>query len=247
MRPVSIGAIGGFILSLATLSHGTPPTTAPAAIAHFDFRNGVHDASEGQAKAVLKNAEVAGGRLILNGQYGDEAMTGSGYAAKFKVPWLDYNRFTVAWRFKADDFDSHDQYHHWNLLTGGEKWRWLSFRRLPSGVVRLDLNNGDKDDVGLELKGTNIRASVWTTVVCSFDLATRTVLVAVDGVVTPAVRLPEDFKLRVMDAPRDVDRLFTFTNYSNAMTFSGEVSELVVFPYAMSESQIKEQKFSSAD
>ncbi len=46
--------------------------------------------------------------------------------------------------------------------------------------------------------------------------------------------------------PHD-DRLFTFTNYATGRTFSGEVSELIVFPYAMSASQAKELKRSSAD
>src|SRR6185436_15380247 len=128
---------------------------------------------------------------------------------------LDYNRFTVALRARAEDFDKD------NLITGGRACRWFGLNRSTAGHLEVTFNNGESRH---ELKATTLTAGEWFVVACAVDLMKRKVQVCLNGKSAGDVDLPADFALRVTSSEwKDVDRLWTFTNYSNGQVFHGLV------------------------
>jgi hypothetical protein len=227
-----------WVIALSLL-FGAGPATSPSVdappIAHFSFEVGSEDRSDGGAKAELANAPITDKTLRLNGIYG-MGEDGKSYKAIFNVPKLDYHEFTVAWRFRANDFDGD----HANLIAGGKGYRWLAVTRLESGLMRVELNSDLHDHVARhDFKDTKIQAGEWNTIACAVDLPAKRVSIRLNDEKASTFLLPSDFKLSVIGGQdQDKDRLFSFVNYSCGRTFSGEVSDLVVMPRALSEVEL---------
>src|SRR6185503_1730486 len=79
------------------------PTTAPTPLAWYRFNgdptdNGlIRDEAGAGASVDFKNAPVTDSVLVCNGEY--ENGPEHGYRAVINVPKVDYNAFTVVWRF----------------------------------------------------------------------------------------------------------------------------------------------------
>jgi len=216
---------------------------ADAPIARFTFDRGANDDAGLRASAELKNAPIADGALVLSGVYEHGSPPGRGYRAVLRVPRLMYGGFTVTWRFKIDPIEKRlavggltDRPFVTALLVGGTSHRWLTVTRERDGRLTIGFNNRD---LLIDVPGAQIGDGVWVRMACSFDLAQNRMLVMLNGRKVGDIRLPADFMLSVIGSNADdTDRCFTFTNYSNAHTFTGRVDELTVYPRAMTEAEM---------
>jgi hypothetical protein len=196
------------------------PPAAP--LAHFRFDGNGKDEKKGNPAFELKNTQFKDNALYLNGKY-EFYMPGAGYRAVCKCPTLDYAKFTVAIRFKAEAYDPDRS----NLLTGGTACRWFGMNRSEAGNLTITLNN---QEFTREIKDAALRKGKWTVVACGVDLSNHRVLVYLNGKKVANIDLPKRFKLDVIDtAFKDEDKEWSFTNYSNGDVFHGMVDELLVY------------------
>jgi len=193
----------------------------PLPIAHFRFNGNAKNDSKQSAEFELKNTVFNASALYLNGQYefGDAE---NGYRAVCKTPMFAYAAFTVALRFKAEEFAQGKT----NIFVGGTSYRWFAINRAESGNLTITLNN---QSIVYEVKNAPIDAGKWTVVACGVDLPARRIVAYVNGKKAAEFELPKDFKLEVVgSAAEESDKNWSFTNYSNGNVFHGFVDELIV-------------------
>lgn len=94
-------ALFGMPLVLASAIADEHP--APGSLAHFRFNGDGKSAHDGKVRFELFNVEFRDKALYLNGKYEFNAAE-NGYRAVCETPGLDYTNFTVAIRFKAEEF-----------------------------------------------------------------------------------------------------------------------------------------------
>jgi hypothetical protein len=221
-------ALLGLCMFLGATSPADKLPTAP--LAHFRFNGNANDEIRSNPAFRLKNTQFKENALYLNGEY--ETPFHVGYYAVCATPKLDYMSFTVALKFKAEEFGPDKT----NLLTGGTACRWFGMNRSEAGNLAVTLNN---QDFTHEIKDATLETGKWTTVACSVDVSARKVVVFLNGKKAADIDLPKDFKLRVIDTEfEDTDKQWTFTNYSNGSVFHGLVDELVIFGKALSPEQL---------
>jgi hypothetical protein len=191
-------------------------------VAHFRFNGTARDRSVGNAQFDLKHTEFKENALYLNGTYyllNDAAIC--------KTPQLNYRSFTVALKFKAEEFHPGRLSHASNIFTGGTYFRWFGLNRSPAGNLTITLNNREFSH---EIKETPLVKGRWTAVACGVDLSRRKVIVYLDGKKVDEIGLPQGFQLEVLKSNlKDQDKVWSFTNYGNGDTFHGLVSELIIF------------------
>jgi hypothetical protein len=205
-----------------------------APIARFSFDRDDSDASSGGAQVERINVPIEVGSLVINGLYEHGAAREAAYRAVVDVPQLDYDAFTVVWRFRCAAIMASGK---WNLLTGGTSYRWMSVSRGTFGRMKIDFNNGDT--AAQEIGDTEIEPGRWFQAAVSVDVKRRRGFVMLDGRKVADLQLPPDFALRVVGSEADrTDRALTFTNYSNGNTFAGQVDEIIVFRRALSEREL---------
>jgi hypothetical protein len=207
---------------------------ALAPIARFSFDRDDSDALGSGAQIERINVPIEDGSLVINGLYEHRAAREAGYRAVVDVPQLDYNAFTVVWRFRCAPMMASGK---WNLLTGGTSYRWMSVSRGTSWRMNIDFNNGDT--AAQEIDNTEIGPGHWIQAAVSVEVKQRRGFVMLDGRKVADLQLPRDFALRVVGSEAGrTDRAFTFTNYSNGNTFAGQVDEIIVFRRALSEREL---------
>jgi hypothetical protein len=199
------------------------------------FRFGGNDKNEGKGEATFEliNTEFQQNALYLNGIYESSGAPG-GYRAVCRTPALNYETFTVAVRFKAEDFTPNKC----NLLTGGTAYRWFGVERSPAGNLLVMFNNGDYKR---EIKGAPLEIGKWTVIACSVDVPRRRVVTCFNGRRVAEIDLPKDFELQVVkgqSGKEDYDKVWSFTNYSNGKVFHGIVDELLIYDRALSEDEL---------
>src|SRR6185437_11073093 len=112
----------GLISSAASAPAPRPRAAPLSPLAHYRFNGDGKDATKANPDFELKNTSFKDNALYLNGVYqfgGGKA--NNGYRAVCKTARLDYSAFSVALRFKAEEFD----FRKINLLTGGTSYRWF--------------------------------------------------------------------------------------------------------------------------
>ncbi len=189
-------------------------------LAHYRFDGDTADASMGGGALQIKNASICDGALYLNGVYSYET---GGYDVSWTTPNLNPWEFTVAVRFKAEEFD-------WAgrkscLLVAGHSTRWFAMSRNSDGKLTVSLNNGK---FVKEFADSKLEAGKWTIVACGMDVAGRKILAYIDGKELAAVDLPEDFKLSATSELAE-EHDWTFTNYMYGGVFHGLVDEVQVY------------------
>jgi len=202
------------------------------ALAHFRFNSDARNAKAGKPDFQLRNVEFDDNSLYLSGRYEFTAGAG-GYRAVCETPDQTYEGFSVALRFKAEEFATRKR----NLITGGTAYRWFGLERSDAGNLTVTLNNAAFEK---EIDGAKLEAGKWIVVSCSVDAAKRRVVAALNGKKVADIDLPKDFEFDVakLDA-KDRDKQWSFTNYSNGKTFHGRVDELIIYDRALSAAELE--------
>ena len=194
----------------------------PDVLAHFKFDGDAKDVDKARPEFKLKNTEFKDNALYLNGKYVNADKTG--YEAQCETPKFDYKAFTVAMRFKAEDFSGDKR----NLLTGGPALRWFSLRLSPlNGNLMVRFNNGRFNH---EIKGVKLEKGEWTVIACGVDVATKKAVVHLNGKEVAAIDLPKDFGLDVAGSVYEqFERIWSFTDGGTGTVFHGLVDELIIY------------------
>jgi Concanavalin A-like lectin/glucanases superfamily len=201
-------------------------------LAHFRFAGNAKNEVKGEAEFELKNTEFKDNALSLNGVYEHNGRA-DGYRAVCKTPKLDYEKFTAALRFKAEEFGEGKS----NLLTGGTLYRWFGLERSRGGNLVVTLNNRDFHK---EVDGAALEKGKWVVVACSVDVPARKAVAAVNGKKVAVIDLPKDFKVAVAESKeKDADKVWSFTNYSNGNVFHGLVDELLIYGRALTAEELE--------
>jgi hypothetical protein len=208
-------------------------TLERAILAQFHFDGNAADASGRDHWFSLKNTVFKDNALYLNGKYEHGSGT-DGYRAQCELPELNYDGFTVALRFKSESFAGTKN----TLLVGGTSYRWFSLSRSPEGSLQIGLNN---QDLMRAIPDTRIDEDRWYVVMCGVDLKEGRIVAYLDSKKVGEIRLPKGFKLRVATSPAaESDKLWLFTNYSNARVFHGLIDEFIVFDRMLTSDEFAE-------
>jgi len=206
-------------------------TTPPAPYANFRFNGNDKNSAKGDATLELRNTQFKENAIYLNGKY--DGAEKDGYRAVCKTPRIDYTKFTVAIRFKAEEFNPNMN----NLITGGTSYRWFGMNRSQAGNLVITLNN---QAFSHEIKDASLEAGKWTVVACAVDLSTRKVTAHVNGKIAAEIDLPSDFQLEVMNSTaKESDKAWTFSNYSNGSVFHGLVDRLLIYDRALGAGELE--------
>lgn len=200
-------------------------------VARFRFDGNADNTGTGRARFDLSNTEFVADALYLNGSY-EHGGVGGGYRALCRVSEFDYQPFTVAVRFKAEEFGGAKT----NLVTGGTSYRWLGLSRSNAGNLVVSFNNQRERH---EIPGMMLEVDRWIVVACSVDPSRGQVLVSVDRKKPIAVELEKDFTFEVAkSSSRESDKNFGFTNYSNGQVFHGLIDEFLIYDRSLSAEEI---------
>lgn len=200
-------------------------------LAHYRFDGNPKDEKPWNPDFQLKNTEFRDNALYLNGIYGI-GKTPNEFRAVCLTPNLDYNQFTVALRFKAEDFNAKMV----NIFSGGTACRWFGMFRSKSGNLTITLNNANFSH---EIKTARLTPGKWTVVACGVDVQNRKVSVFFDGKKADAFDLPHGFKLDVIGSRFEKgDKVWSFSNYSNGTTFHGLVDECIIYGEMLSDAEL---------
>ena len=103
--------------------------------------------------------------------------------------------------------------------------------RSDTGRLAVTLNNGRY----LQKAPVELKPDEWYSVVCSVDLAERSIRVYVNGEAAPPIAIPKDFELSVVSSKfKQSDKVWSFVNYSNGEVFHGLVDELRIYNETLS-------------
>lgn len=140
---------------------------------------------------------------------------------------MSYDNYTVALRVKPEIFQWRS-----NLITGGTTYRWFCLSGSAEGGLVVTLNN---HLFRKEINTTKLEAEKWSVVACSVDVPNRKVIVFVNGKMEGEIDLPVDFKVTASELDKEeTDKVWTFTDYSSATVFKGQVDELLIYGQSLS-------------
>lgn len=203
-------------------------------LAHFRFNGDGKDANKANPNFELINIEFKDNAIYLDGR--DDRRN----IAACNTQKLDYEKYSVALRFKAESFDDPKAKGNLlksNLITGGRGYRWFGLERSREGNLVVTLNNGR---FRKEIKGAALDKGKWTVVSCSVDVAGRKVIAAVNGKKVAVIDLPKDFVVEVAKSEaKDTDKWWLFTDFGSGNVFHGLVDELIIFDRALSAEELE--------
>ena len=197
------------------------------------FDGNTKDEGTGKAKVTLKNTTFKEKALVVNGIYPfGEKDPEKASDVQIATPKMSYDAFTVAVRFKADEFSDKGN----PVIVGGPGYRWFHVGANGAGNLSVRLNGGDQV---FEAKDTKLAANKWVVVACSVSAKDKKVNVFVDGKKADEFALLNDFAFTVATTDaKDRDRVWTTINYSNSGTFKGMIDELIIYDTALTAEQL---------
>jgi hypothetical protein len=233
---MSLPALRSLLVIAATLVFVIPiDADEPARLAHFRFDGKTIDLSKGKVSLELPNAEFKDKALYINGVYDYD---GKQKKVLCKTPALNYAEFTVAIRFKPEEFGG-------TLFTGGTDYRWFGMRKFPGDNLIITLNNAAFSH---QIKDVTLAKGEWADVACSVSLAQRKVLVFFNGKKAADIELPKDFEMKVIKLdPKGSDKVWSFSDYASGLTFHGLVSEIIIFGKALGEEELGKVRLNAAN
>jgi len=189
----------------------------------------------GDAQLRILNAPLNSGFISLNGQYPQGSDTASDVTVT--TPDIGYSGFTVAVRFKADQFakprEGTDGVSP--ILVAGPGYRWFEIGRNSDGCVEVTFNN-NRERIATRVE---IAAEKWSVVICSVDALIGRMTVSVNGGNPERFDLPRKFAFEVAATDqRDIDKVWGFVNYSNGLTYKGQVGGFLIYDTALTAEQI---------
>jgi hypothetical protein len=187
----------------------------------------------GKAKVTLKNTTFKDKALVVNGIYPfGEKDPEKASDVQIATPKMSYDAFSVAVRFKADEFGDRGN----PVIVGGPDYRWFHVGANGAGNLSVRLNGGDQV---FEAKDTKLPTGKWVVVACSVSVKDKKVIVFVDGKKADEFALPDGFAFSVATSDaKDRDKLWTTINYSNSGTFKGQIDEFIIYDTALSAEQL---------
>lgn len=210
--------------------------------AQFRFDGNAKNEGTGEAEFRLTNTKYTDNALELNGKYAppSQVKQNGAYLAILEAPKMNYEQFSVAIRFKAEEFDEGKSH----LFSGGAgTGRWFGLSRSANGNLVVMTNTGEFNK---EIKGASLEKGKWTVVACSVDVPGQRVILALNGKKVAVIDFPKDTPLKI-DLGDGSANILTFTDYSTADVFHGLVDELRLYDRALSENELEELSMDSTD
>ncbi|MFO0878354.1 MAG: sigma-70 family RNA polymerase sigma factor [Gemmataceae bacterium] len=207
-----------------------PPITP---YAHFLFDGTARNEGTGTAELRLRNTKFTDNALELNGIYDEPGNRKDAYKAICETPRMNYEKFSIALRFKADEFGEGKSH----LFSGGAgTGRWFGLSRSARGNLAVMTNTGEFQK---EIDGARLEEGKWTVVACSVDVARQQVILALNGKKVAVLDFAKDAPLKI-DLGDGRANFWTFTDYSTPDVFHGFVDELRLYDRALSEQELEE-------
>ena len=229
---ISLLCIGVLGLCLSSVVLAAESGPQPPLLAHYRFNGDATDEIKGNPDFELKNTAFKQNALYLNGQY-EFGAEQKGYRAVCKTPQLNFSAFTVVIRFKTEAFSQQKN----NLFTGGTSARWFGLNRSQTGNLTVTLNN---QEFSQEIPKAAISKEKWTPVACGMDVAEHKIVAYLNGKKAAVIDLPKSFKFDIDKDAEDNDKVWSFTNYSNASVFHGLVDEVIIYGKLLSSKEFEQ-------
>ncbi len=207
-----------------------PPAPGDDILGYLQFEGDGSDSTGLTDPIALVNAQIVNGALYLTGIYGVGGI--GGYSASWRIAELNKDNFSFALQFYPLRDNSRNYFYCRNIFTGGRAHRWISLRTNSRDELMLTLN---QQAVVYTFPGTTVDRCQWHTVIVVVDVPSRRIQVVLNGQMLATVELAGDFQWNT-DTVSPAD--FTFTNYSNAMTFHGYADNVLVYGHALSDSEL---------
>jgi hypothetical protein len=211
---------------------------ADTPVMRHDFETPIDTTANSTSKPYYQNVKIEEGALYLNGIYQfvwtfpdrylpkpiDERQR-MGYLVFWPAPEIDYNRFSISWEFKPEEFHRE---RWWNLMTGGPSCRWFGISvNKKSQNLMITFNNGDEK---LEIKDVKLTPLVWHVITCTVDVKARAVNLYFDGEHKAPIVLRPELALTVENSEwAKRDKIFSPINGGYGELFKGWIDNLNVW------------------
>ena len=232
-----VPAAGKMISQLTPVNLEFAVPLASELIAYYKF-NGIATENSGiNDNFMLKNTKFVNNALFLNGRYeyninGSNYEYKEGYYAKGEIKTFQYSEFTIALDFYSLGFNYSSRN---TIIFGGTNERWFGLG-WNDGELMLSFNN---QDFKHRFTGLKIEEKKWYNLICSVNFGKRIVQTMLNGHLLIQVDLPVDFKLKVLGSEyENLDKCFTFIDYSCGGVFYGYIDNLRIYQTAKSKEQL---------
>ncbi|HET6884503.1 MAG TPA: LamG-like jellyroll fold domain-containing protein [Pirellulales bacterium] len=193
------------------------PVRPSKLVARFLFNGNGADEMQQANSSTLRNVGFRDGAMYLEGQ--PLSAGGEGDAVMLVSRRLDLSHFTVAVRFKADDFaDRH------NYIIGADWNGWFGLSRLSTGNLAFSLSGGD---FYREVQAARLEPGRWTVVACGLDLNLGKAIVYLNGSLAGEFDIPRTLERHKDNPPNNPIQFWTFQR--RADKFHGLVDELLIY------------------
>ena len=167
--------------------------SAQEPVAHYDFNDSVENIGTGNGACIVNDKiEFEQESVCMNGIYPVGNPEGS--EVKCGVPELNYEKFSVVFRFKAKEFEVQIKENEFTvrksvLVATGPLYRTFELGRAQSGNLKIRLNNGEWEK---GFRNAPIETDRWTTVACSVNFPRHEIHAAIDGKYVGKEHLPKE-------------------------------------------------------
>lgn len=213
-RASTAEALAQAAANAAAKSKGVPSKL----VAHFLFNGNAADELQQANYPMLRNVSFRDGAMFLKGQPLSSDASNIDYVILHSRP-LDMSHFTVAVRFKADDFaDKH------TFILGAGWDSWFGLCRMDSGNLAFSLNGGE---FYREVQTAKLEPGRWTVVACGVDLNLGKAIVYFNGTVAGEFDISKTLERRKESLAESVYQSWTFQRLDQKL--HGLVDELLIY------------------
>ena len=214
--------------SSATTSQTNVSSTATSLenlklIADYNFNGTFNDSINDNAVLQTLNTEFVDNAIYSNGVYTStfdtDNLKGGSYIITPNLENLSYNNFTINLKFKPLSSG--------NIMVGGTSYRWFSIISGSDNTLEFTFNNQRESHI---LSDAKLIMNEWNTLIVSVDIGKSKVITYLNNSRLNDITLPSTFSYSVIGTYAESrDKQFTFSNFSNGMTFKGYVDYLKIY------------------